>query len=185
MVITDVHHAKGSGVWAAPRRKSGVGWEGPGRARGGDGRGGHEKARMYVRLVAMASISSMKMMAGAFSRARRNTSRTMRGPGTGRAPPIHASAVATRGRPAHRRRPYVAITDVHAQREKGGHNAPSPRYFCTNSEPTTRMKEADVWCATALTSIVLPVPGGPYSSTPLPPRWATDTQRRHREIVCK
>eukprot|EP00965_Chrysotila_dentata_P219517 6191194-Pleurochrysis_carterae.AAC.2 len=57
------------------------------------------------RLVAMASTSSMKMMAGAFSRARRKTSRTIRGP--------------------------------------------SPRYFCTNSEPTTRMNEAVVWCATA------------------------------------
>lgn len=34
----------------------------------------------------------------------------------------------------------------------------SPKYFCTNSEPTTRMKEADVELATALTSIVLPVP---------------------------
>ena len=32
----------------------------------------------------------------------------------------------------------------------------SPRYFCTNSEPTTRMKEAVVWWATALASIVLP-----------------------------
>ena len=74
------------------------------------------------RAVAMASTSSTKMMAGACSRARRNTSRTMRGP--------------------------------------------SPRYFCTNSEPTTRMKAAVVWCATALASMVLPVPGGPYSSTP-------------------
>mmetsp|Transcript_11331 Transcript_11331/g.29460 ORF Transcript_11331/g.29460 Transcript_11331/m.29460 type:complete len:233 (-) Transcript_11331:388-1086(-) len=74
------------------------------------------------RFVAIASTSSMKMIAGAFSRASRKTSRTMRGP--------------------------------------------SPRYFCTNSEPTTRMKAAVVWCATALASIVLPVPGGPYSSTP-------------------
>eukprot|EP00955_Chlamydomonas_euryale_P076960 362824-Chlamydomonas_euryale.AAC.9 len=32
----------------------------------------------------------------------------------------------------------------------------SPRYFCTNSDPTTRMNEAVVWCATALASIVLP-----------------------------
>eukprot|EP01139_Manchomonas_bermudensis_P015149 Amastigsp_a509598_547.p2 type:complete len:203 gc:universal Amastigsp_a509598_547:90-698(+) len=69
------------------------------------------------RLVPIASISSMKMIEGAFSRARRNTSRTMRGP--------------------------------------------SPRYFCTNSEPTTRMNDALVWCATALASMVLPVPGGP------------------------
>ena len=43
----------------------------------------------------------------------------------------------------------------------------SPRYFCTNSEPTTLMKAAVVWWATALASIVLPVPGGPYNSTPL------------------
>ena len=42
----------------------------------------------------------------------------------------------------------------------------SPRYFCTNSEPTTRMKAAVVWCATALASMVLPVPGGPHSRTP-------------------
>ena len=49
-------------------------------------------------LVAMASISSIKMIAGAFSLASLNTSLTIRGP--------------------------------------------SPKYFCTNSEPTTRMKEA-------------------------------------------
>lgn len=34
----------------------------------------------------------------------------------------------------------------------------SPRYFCTNSEPTTEMKEAVVALATALAIIVLPVP---------------------------
>jgi hypothetical protein len=56
----------------------------------------------------------MKMMAGAFSLARRKTSRTMRGP--------------------------------------------SPRYFCTNSDPTTLIKDAVVWCATALASMVFPVP---------------------------
>lgn len=43
---------------------------------------------------------------------------------------------------------------------------PSPRYFCTNSEPTTRIKFAVVLLATALTSMVLPVPGGPYRRTP-------------------
>ena len=43
---------------------------------------------------------------------------------------------------------------------------PSPKYFCTNSLPTTRMNAAVVWCATALASMVLPVPGGPYRSTP-------------------
>lgn len=48
--------------------------------------------------VAMASISSINIMAGAFSLASRKTSLTIRGP--------------------------------------------SPRYFCTNSEPTTRMKAA-------------------------------------------
>mmetsp|Transcript_1953 Transcript_1953/g.2882 ORF Transcript_1953/g.2882 Transcript_1953/m.2882 type:complete len:200 (-) Transcript_1953:63-662(-) len=69
------------------------------------------------RLVAMASISSMNTMAGAFSRASRNTSRTMRGP--------------------------------------------SPRYFCTNSDPTMEMNAAVVEFATALAIIVLPVPGGP------------------------
>ncbi|CAD6234378.1 GSCOCG00001869001-RA-CDS, partial [Cotesia congregata] len=35
---------------------------------------------------------------------------------------------------------------------------PSPMNFCTNSEPDTRMK---------VHSVVLPVPGGPYKSTPL------------------
>mmetsp|Transcript_10765 Transcript_10765/g.33990 ORF Transcript_10765/g.33990 Transcript_10765/m.33990 type:complete len:371 (+) Transcript_10765:440-1552(+) len=74
------------------------------------------------RFVAIASTSSMKMIAGAFSRASRKTSRTMRGP--------------------------------------------SPRYFWTNSEPTTRIKDAVVWCATAFASIVLPVPGGPSMMTP-------------------
>ncbi|KAH9825842.1 Uncharacterized protein Tdes44962_MAKER03916 [Teratosphaeria destructans] len=69
------------------------------------------------RLVAIASISSMKMMAGLFSRAILKTSLTMRGP--------------------------------------------SPKYFCTNSEPTTLMKDAVVLFATAFTNIVLPVPGGP------------------------
>ena len=61
-------------------------------------------------------------MAGADSRASRNTSRTMRGP--------------------------------------------SPRYFCTNSLPTTRMNVAVVALATAFAIIVFPVPGGPYISTP-------------------
>jgi hypothetical protein len=40
----------------------------------------------------------------------------------------------------------------------------SPRYFCTNSDPTTRMKEAFVALATALTSIVFPVPGDQLKS---------------------
>jgi hypothetical protein len=43
---------------------------------------------------------------------------------------------------------------------------PSPMYFCTSSEPDTRMNVQSVWCATARARSVLPVPGGPYSSTP-------------------
>lgn len=42
----------------------------------------------------------------------------------------------------------------------------SPTYFCTSSEPMTRMKQASVLLATALAQSVLPVPGGPNSSTP-------------------
>ena len=45
--------------------------------------------------------------------------------------------------------------------------APSPTYFCTNSEPMTRMNVASVRLATARAQRVFPVPGGPYSSTPL------------------
>eukprot|EP01139_Manchomonas_bermudensis_P000486 Amastigsp_a480_245.p3 type:complete len:162 gc:universal Amastigsp_a480_245:877-392(-) len=45
--------------------------------------------------------------------------------------------------------------------------APSPTYFCTSSEPMTRMKVASVRLATARAERVLPVPGGPQSSTPL------------------
>uniref|UniRef100_A0A2M3ZKK8 Uncharacterized protein n=1 Tax=Anopheles braziliensis TaxID=58242 RepID=A0A2M3ZKK8_9DIPT len=44
--------------------------------------------------------------------------------------------------------------------------APSPTYFCTSSEPITRMKHASVRLATARAHSVLPVPGGPNSSTP-------------------
>ena len=50
------------------------------------------------RLVPIASISSIKTMDGAFSRAKRNTSRTIRGP--------------------------------------------SPKYFCTNSDPTIPSEKA-------------------------------------------
>merc|ERR1719228_1421647 len=45
--------------------------------------------------------------------------------------------------------------------------APSPTYFCTNSEPMTLIKQASVLLATALAQRVFPVPGGPYSNTPL------------------
>mmetsp|Transcript_12428 Transcript_12428/g.38671 ORF Transcript_12428/g.38671 Transcript_12428/m.38671 type:complete len:378 (+) Transcript_12428:32-1165(+) len=82
-----------------------------------------ELAPASLRLVPMESISSMKMMDGACSRAITKSSRTRR--------------------------------------------APSPMYFCTSSVPDTRMKVQSVWCATARASSVLPVPGGPYSSTPL------------------
>mmetsp|Transcript_119 Transcript_119/g.196 ORF Transcript_119/g.196 Transcript_119/m.196 type:complete len:224 (-) Transcript_119:349-1020(-) len=44
--------------------------------------------------------------------------------------------------------------------------APSPTYFCTSSDPMTRMKQASVRLATARADSVLPVPGGPYSITP-------------------
>jgi len=39
-------------------------------------------------------------------------------------------------------------------------------YFCTSSEPMTRMKVASVRLATARAHKVLPVPGGPYNKTP-------------------
>ena len=45
---------------------------------------------------------------------------------------------------------------------------PSPMYFCTSSEPDTRMNVQSVWCATARASSVFPVPGGPYNRTPCP-----------------
>lgn len=45
--------------------------------------------------------------------------------------------------------------------------APSPTYFCTSSDPITRMKVASVRLATALAHSVFPVPGGPKSNTPL------------------
>mmetsp|Transcript_6648 Transcript_6648/g.18018 ORF Transcript_6648/g.18018 Transcript_6648/m.18018 type:complete len:256 (-) Transcript_6648:457-1224(-) len=44
---------------------------------------------------------------------------------------------------------------------------PSPMYFCTSSDPDTRMKVQSVWCATARARSVLPVPGGPYIRRPL------------------
>lgn len=42
----------------------------------------------------------------------------------------------------------------------------SPTYFCTNSEPITRMKQASVLFATARAQRVFPVPGGPKRRTP-------------------
>lgn len=43
---------------------------------------------------------------------------------------------------------------------------PYPKYFWTNSEPTTLMNVAVVLLATAFAIIVFPVPGGPYIKTP-------------------
>ena len=40
-------------------------------------------------------------------------------------------------------------------------------YLSTMAEETTFKKLASMLCATARASKVLPVPGGPYSSTPL------------------
>jgi hypothetical protein len=40
-------------------------------------------------------------------------------------------------------------------------------YFCTSSEPITRINVASVRFATARAHKVLPVPGGPYNKTPL------------------
>ena len=69
-----------------------------------------------------ASSSSMKMMAGAFSRACSNRSRTRA--------------------------------------------APTPTNISTNSEPEIEKNGTLASPATALASSVLPVPGGPTSSTP-------------------
>ena len=43
---------------------------------------------------------------------------------------------------------------------------PYPKYFCTNSDPTTLINVAVVTLATAFAIIVFPVPGGPYINTP-------------------
>jgi len=51
--------------------------------------------------------------------------------------------------------------------------APNPTNISTNSEPLTEKKGTPASPATALASIVFPVPGGPTRSTPLgmrPPR---------------
>jgi hypothetical protein len=77
------------------------------------------------------------MIQGEFSRASRKTSRTMRGPYT---------------REQDRRN--ILSEQITYWRTA----LTSPRYFCTNSEPTTRMNDAEVAFATALTIIVLPVP---------------------------
>mmetsp|Transcript_31688 Transcript_31688/g.75270 ORF Transcript_31688/g.75270 Transcript_31688/m.75270 type:complete len:240 (+) Transcript_31688:130-849(+) len=75
------------------------------------------------RLVPMASISSMKMIAGVFSFASRKASRTSL--------------------------------------------APSPMNICTSCGPASLRNVALVCAAQARAMSVLPVPGGPYSRTPL------------------
>mmetsp|Transcript_80984 Transcript_80984/g.175048 ORF Transcript_80984/g.175048 Transcript_80984/m.175048 type:complete len:222 (-) Transcript_80984:671-1336(-) len=55
--------------------------------------------------------------------------------------------------------------------------APSPTYRCTSSEPMTQMKQASVRLATALAVSVLPVPGGPYRSTPFGGSMPSATKR--------
>jgi len=52
---------------------------------------------------------------------------------------------------------------------------PSPMYFWTSSDPDTRINVQSVWWATALARSVLPVPGGPYRSTPCSRRWQEGT----------
>ncbi|CAN7947029.1 unnamed protein product [Ixodes pacificus] len=53
----------------------------------------------------------------------------------------------------------------------------SPTYFWTSSEPMTRMKQASVRLATARAHSVLPVPGGPNSSTPFGGSMPRSTKR--------
>ena len=53
---------------------------------------------------------------------------------------------------------------------------PSPKYFCTNSDPTTRIKEAVVWWATALANMVFPQPIK---------RELTNYVERHRMEKCR
>lgn len=52
-------------------------------------------------------------------------------------------------------------------------------YFCTSSDPETRMKVQSVWCATALARSVFPVPGGPYKRTPLGCTARAITAKKH------
>lgn len=74
-------------------------------------------------MVPTASISSIKIIEGAFSSAHLKSSQTNLGP--------------------------------------------SPKYFWINSEPTNLKNVALVSWATAFTKRVFPVPGSPYSITPL------------------
>ena len=98
------------------------------------------------------SISSMKMIDGACSLPRPHRP----------VPPSSARPATTSGVGARfARPPYRAITNSSRTMRE-----PSPMYFCTSSLPETRIKVQSVWCATARARRVLPVPGGPYRSTP-------------------
>ncbi len=64
--------------------------------------------------------------------------------------------------------------------------APTPTIISTNSEPLSAMKATPASPATALLSIVLPVPGGPASSTPLgmvAPRLRSRTGSRRNSTI--
>jgi hypothetical protein len=121
----------------------------------------------------------MKIMLGAFSLARRNTSRTMRGPckHTQDTQTLVVDAYRWHGETCADITSKACATcapatdwllcDEQQEAADEKHEPPeqlpplrsvltSPRYFCTNSLPTTRMNAAVVWCATALASMVLP-----------------------------
>ena len=102
--------------------------------------GGERRGCRAASAVVCACLT-MKMMAGAFSRAMRNTSLTILGP--------------------------------------------SPRYFCTNSLPTTRMNDAVVWCATALAIIVFPAHRTMQTSTEEMSRSAPSQRRSWTQISCR
>lgn len=75
----------------------------------------------------MESISSMKMMDGACSRAITKSSRTIRAP-------------------ARQPEKTVIGKENLAQRfKRRARSSPSPMNFCTSSEPDTRMKVQSVW----------------------------------------
>ena len=111
----------------------------------------------------MESISSMKMMEGACSLAITNSSLTCTQTTTMTSYTQPMTSYTQGMQPHHtcRARPHHSPHHTHLTIRD-----PSPMYFCTSSEPETRMKQHSVWWATALASRVLPVPGGPYNKTP-------------------
>lgn len=95
----------------------------------------------------MESTSSMKIREGALSLRQGAETARERGHGT-----------ANYALPQRAARPTTHRAITKSSRTM---RAPSPMYFCTSSEPETRMKVQSVWWATARASRVLPVPGGP------------------------